>query len=162
MIRHRLLKSGLTVLVFLGVAAGAWAYWGASGSGSGSASSANAQAVTVSVASPASELYPGGSADVALSVSNPNAFQVSIPSLALDTSQGTNGLDVDAAHSGCDVSTLAFTPQSNSGGGWKVPPKVGSADGSLGLDLADAVSMSGSAANACQGATFTVHLKVGS
>jgi hypothetical protein len=35
-------------------------------------------------------------------------------------------------------------------------------NGSLSIDLASAVSMSTSAANACQGASYTVYLKVGS
>jgi hypothetical protein len=160
-LRNRLPRLAVA-LAALAIAGGAFAYWSTVGSGSGSASSADAQAVTISVGSPTSQLSPSGSADVALKISNPNGFQVSVPSLALDTSQGTNGIDVDGAHAGCDVSVLSFTPQSNSGDGWKVPPRVGTADGSIDLDLARAVSMSGAAANACQGATFTVYLKVGS
>jgi hypothetical protein len=160
-LRNRLPRVAVA-LAALAIAGGALAYWSTVGSGSGSASSADTQAVTISVGSPTSQLYPDGSAAVALTISNPNGFQVSIPSLALDTSQGTNGFDVDGAHSACDVSTLSFAPQSNSGAGWNVPPKIGTTDGSLDVDLADAISMSGSAANACQGATFTVYLKVGS
>ena len=160
-LRTRLSRVAVAV-VALAIAGGAWAYWSASGSGEGSASATEAQAVTVTTGSPTSKLYPGGNAAVALTISNPNSFQVSIPSLVLDTSQGTNGFDVDSTHAGCDVSALSFTSQSNSGDGWKVPAKVGATDGSLDLDLAGAVSMSSSAANACQGATFTVYLKVGS
>jgi hypothetical protein len=159
-LRNRLPRVAVA-LAALAIAGGAWAFWSAVGSGSGSASSADAQAVTITVGSPTSPLYPDGSAAVALTISNPNGFQVSIPSLALDTSQGTNGFDVDGAHSGCDVSALSFTPQSNSGDGWTMPPRVGTTDGSIDLDLDGAVSMSGAAANACQGATFTVYLKVG-
>jgi hypothetical protein len=160
--RRRLPRAAVALVAALAIAGGAWAYWSASGSGNGSASAAGAQALAISAATPTSQLYPSGSAAVALTITNPNDFQASIPSLALDTSEGTDGFDVDSAHPGCDVSTLSFTPQSNSGNGWKVPAKVGTTDGSLDLDLADAVSMSGSAANACQGATFTVYLKVGS
>jgi hypothetical protein len=119
-------------------------------------------AVTIGAGTATSQLYPNGSAAVALTISNPNGFQVSIPSLALDASQGTNGFDVDGAHTWCDVSALSFTSQSNSGEGWVVPPKAGTTDGTLDVDLAGAVSMAGSAANGCQGATFTVYLKVGS
>jgi hypothetical protein len=160
-LRSRLSRVAVA-LVGLAIAGGAWAYWSASGSGEGSASATDAQAVTIAGGTPTTKLYPRGSAAVALAISNPNGFQVSIPSLALDTSEGTNGFDVDAAHSACDVSALSFAPQSNSGDGWRVPPKVGTTDGRLELDLADAVSMSASAANACQGATFTVYLKVDS
>jgi hypothetical protein len=160
-LRNRLPRVAVA-LAALAIAGGALAYWSTVGSGSGSASSADTQTVTISTASPTSQLYPGGSAAVALTISSPNGFQVSIPSLALDMSQGTNGFDVDGAHTGCDVSALSFTPQSNSGDGWTVPPRVGTTDGSIDLDLDGAVSMSGAAANACQGATFTVYLKVGS
>lgn len=160
--RNRRRRVAIALALVLAIAGGAWAYWRASGSGSSSASLADGQAVTVSAGTATSELYPNGSADVALTISNPNGFRVSIPSLTLDTSQGTNGFDVDGAHTGCDTSVLSFTQQSNSGSGWQVPPKVGTTDGSLDLDLAAAVSMSGSAANACQGATFTVYLKAGS
>jgi hypothetical protein len=81
---------------------------------------------------------------------------VRVGSLALDTSQGTGGFAVDAAHSGCAVSALAFTTQTNGGAGWTVP-----GSGSLPVTLTAAVSMSTSAGNACQGATFTVYLQVG-
>ena len=64
---------------------------------------------------------------------------------------------VDAAHPGCAVSTLGFTTQTNGGAGWTV-----AGHGSLPVTLAGALSMSASAANACQGATFTVYLKVAS
>jgi hypothetical protein len=160
--RSRLRRLAFVFALALVVASGAWAYWTTFGSGSGSASSTTAQEVTISAGSPTSQLYPNGSADLALTISNPNGFEVSVPSLALDTNQGTNGFDVDSTHAGCDVSSLSFNPQSNSGSGWQVPPKAGTTDGSLDLDLDGAVSMTGSAANACQGATFTVYLKAGS
>jgi hypothetical protein len=161
-LRKRLPRAAVALVAALAIAGGAWAYWSASGSGSGSASAAGAQAVTIGAGTATSQLYPNGRAAVALTISNPNGFPASIPSLELDTSHGTDGFQVDGAHSDCDVAALSFTPQSNSGDGWEVPPKVGTTEGSLDLDLAGAVSMSGSAANACQGATFTVYLKVGS
>jgi len=42
-----------------------------------------------------------------------------------------------------------------------VPAKVDSTDGSLAIDLANALSMSASGAIACQGASFTVYLTAG-
>jgi hypothetical protein len=162
MMRRPLVKLTVVAVAFLSLVAGAWAFWSTSGSGNASTSAADAAAVTIGDATPANGLFPNGTADVALKLSNPNPFQVSISSLALDMSQGTDGFDVDGAHSSCDVAALSFDPQSNSGDGWKVPAKVGTTPGTLDLDLPDAVSMSGAAANACQGATFTVYLKVGS
>jgi hypothetical protein len=143
------------------VAGGAWAYFTAFGSGSGPAQATTTEAVTIGAATPTSTLYPGGLGDLAATVSNPNSIPVHIPSLQLDTAEGTNGFSVDAGHSGCDVSTLSLATQDNGGAGWDVPPRVGSTDGSLPLDLTGAVSMGSGAGDACQGATFTVFLKVG-
>jgi len=144
-----------TLLVVIGGAA--FAFWVTLGSGSGAATSGGTTDLTLSPATPTAELYPGGQAAVVSTVANPNAAIVRIGSLALDPSQGTGGFAVDAAHSGCAVSTLGFTTQTNGGTGWTVP-----AHGSLPLTLTGALSMSASAANACQGATFTVYLKVAS
>jgi hypothetical protein len=77
--------------------------------------------------------------------------------LALDTTQGTSGFAADAAHAACALAALSFATQSNGGAGWTVP------GGSVvALTLPNAISMSTNAANACQGATFTVYLRVAS
>jgi hypothetical protein len=149
-------KVAVAVLIALGVAAGAAAYFTSTGSGSGSANVGTTQAVTITAGSPTSSLYPGGSADVRATISNPNSVQVRITSLALDTGEGTSGYSANA--SGC---ALSFTTQINGGSGWTVPPKFGSLNGTLDVDLIDAISMGAGAANSCQGQTFTVYLKVG-
>jgi len=136
----------------------AYAHWSASGSGAGSGTTGTNLAVTLSPGTPAANLYPGGSADVVLSVSNSNPSPVYIGSLALDTSQGTGGYDVDAGHPGCVVTTLSFTTQTNGGAGWTVPAKVGAVNGALPVTLSDALAMGADAANACQGASSTVYL----
>jgi hypothetical protein len=160
--KRRLLTRALPVfIVVLALAGAAAAYFTSTGSGSASGATGTSQNVTLSNATPTAQLYPGGSADISLTVSNPNPFLAHLNSLVLDTSQGTGGFSVDAGHSGCAVSTLSFTSQSNGGTGWDVPPKVGVTNGTLSLDLPNAVSMGTGAANACQGATFTVFLKVG-
>jgi hypothetical protein len=56
---------------------------------------------------------------------------------------------------------LSFTTQTNLGAGWTVPGKVGAVNGSLSITLTAALAMSTAAANACQGATFTVFLAAG-
>jgi hypothetical protein len=160
-LQSRRAKLIVALVVALAVAAGAAAYFTSTGSGSGSASVGSTQAVTISPATPTTKLYPGGSAEVKASIDNPNSVAVQLPSLVLDTSQGTGGFGVDAGHSGCAVSALSYTPQNNGGSGFVVPAKVGSTDGTLAVTLANAVSMGTGAANACQGATFTVYLKVG-
>jgi hypothetical protein len=134
------------------------AYWGGSGGGGGSGTATTTLAVTLTPATPATTLYPGGQADVVLTVSNPNASAVHIGSLALDTGQGTGGFAVDALHSACAVTTLSFTTQANGGTGWTVPAKAGAVDGTLAVTLTNALAMGLDAANACQGASATVYL----
>ena len=157
--RARLLAAVATMLL---VPCSAFGFWTGIGGGSASGDSAGSSLeVTLSAGTPGGGLYPGGQTDVALEIANPNPNGVRVGSLSLDMGHGTDGFDVDGAHSGCAVSALAFTTQSNSGAGWSVPPKVGATDGSLDVDLSDALAMSTSAADACQGASFTVYLETG-
>jgi hypothetical protein len=142
----------------LALAGGAFAYYSSTGHGSGSASVASPDPLSIAAQTPASGLlYPGGSGEVDAIVSNPNPFPLRMNSLVLDS----GGIGVDSAHSGCDTSAVHFTSQSNGGDGWDVPARVGATDGTLDLALAGAISMDTSAANACQGATFTISLATG-
>jgi hypothetical protein len=159
-------RRGISALVVIGAvaliaAASALAYWTTIGAGGASGSAADAQPVTLTVGTPTAQLYPGGESDVAVDVSNPNAFTVHVGSLSLDTAEATGGFAVDAGHPGCDPAVLSFTAQTNGGAGWSVPPKVGATPGLLAVDLSDALAMDASAASACQGASFVVHLDVG-
>lgn len=164
MTRRRLPTRVALAAVVLGLALPggvALAFWTAAGSGSGGGSTANAQPLTISAGTPSARLHPGGQGDVALTLSNPNPFPARLPSLALDTTQGSGGFAVDGAHSGCGLGVLSFTAQNNGGSGWIVPARVGATDGTLALNLTSSASMSPSAADACQGAVFTVFVKVG-
>ena len=158
--RSALAVVAVTVTALAGAGA-AFAYWTTTGSGSASAATPTVLAVTLTAGTPSAELYPGGVADLSITVSNPNAFAVRLGSLALDTAQGSGGFGVDGAHAGCDLSTLSFTTQSNGGAGWTIPAKVGATNGALALDLPGAVAMGATAADACQGASFAAHLIVG-
>jgi hypothetical protein len=110
--------------------------------------------VAFSPATPTAQLYPGGQAGVSLTVTNPNGVSLRLVTLALDTTQGQSGFDVDGAHAACDTSTLSFTSQTNGGAGWTVP-----ASGSLSVTLPTSLSMGTGAANACQGAQVRVYLQ---
>lgn len=166
MLRKRAVRIALPIIAALAIAGGAFAYFTSTGSGAGSSSAGSTQNVTISAATPTAALYPGGTGDLAATVGNPNSISVHLPLLSLDTSQGTNGFSVDPAHAtaGCSAAAaqLSFTSQNDGGAGWDVPPRVGATNGTLSLDLANAVSMGIGSASACQGATFTVFLKVGS
>ena len=137
-----------------GVAA---AYWSTAGGGSATAATTNTSPLTLAPATPTAQLHPGGQATVVLTVTNPNAAQIRIGSLALDTGQGIGGFAVDGAHSGCGLAPLSFATQTNSGAGWTVP-----ANGVLSVTLTDALAMGTGAANACQGASFSVYLTAAS
>lgn len=157
----RLVAAAFVIVLVLVLDGTAFAYWGGSGSGSGSGTSGAAAPLGLSSATPAAGLYPGGTTGVALVVSNPNPATAHIGSLALDTGRGTAGFGVDAGHSGCATSALSFTTQTNVTG-WTVPAKVGAVNGVLPITLPGALAMSAAAANACQGASITVYLVVGS
>lgn len=155
--RRRITLSLVVGALTATVAGAAFAFWISSGTGAAAAGSASAAAVTLTPGTAAAQLYPGGQAAVTLTIANPGAATVRIGSLVLDSTQGSSGFAVDAAHAGCTLSALAFTTQTNTGAGWTVP-----GGGSLPVTLPGSLAMATSAANACQGATFTVHLKAAS
>jgi hypothetical protein len=145
---------GSALVLLLTVAA--VAYWRSSGAGSGSAATGTASALALTPATPTAALFPGGQATVVLTVTNPNAFSIRVGSLSPDTGQGTGGFAVDGGHSSCVLTTLSFATQTNAGAGWTV-----AGSGNLSVTLANALSMTAAAANACQGASFTVYLTAG-
>lgn len=151
----------IAAVVVLVLAGGAVAYWAGSGEGDAQARVGNPLSLTLGPGAATAQLAPGGRANVAVVASNPNPYTVHFATLGLDTGRGSGGFAVDAGHDGCDVATLAFVPQDNAGAGWTVPPRAGGTDGTLPVNMTDALTMSGSAANACQGATFTVYLVAG-
>ncbi len=140
----------------LALGAAGLAYFTATGSGSAPGYVANLQSLTLSSASPTgSALFPGGSTDVAATVNNPNSVSVHVHAFALDTSQADDGIAIDAP--GCSRGSVTFNgPATNGGNDFVFPP------GDTALTLANALSMSNTAENACQGATFTVYLQVSS
>jgi hypothetical protein len=154
--RLAVVTAGLVALVLVGGVA--YAHWTGSGAGGANGGLATPAPVTLAPASPNPALYPGGAADVALTVSNANVTSAHITSLTLDTTQGTGGFAVDANHAGCPVTALSYSTQSNGTSGWTVPGKTGGVNGSLTITLHNAVTMAVSAPNACQGAIFTVYL----
>jgi hypothetical protein len=150
-------KKRLTLLAVFLIAASvigvALAAWTTGGSGSGQASAGSATSMTISAGTPSTSLYPTASADVAAVVSNPNPYKVHVSSIAL------GAVTVDGGHSGCNTGSVSVTsPADNSGSGWDVPAKSGAVNGSLNVDLANAISMTNAANDSCQGATFTVAL----
>jgi hypothetical protein len=144
---------GVGVIVALVAAAAAGAFWTLGGAGQGTVSAETVASVTLTPGTATTDLYPGGSGDVAVSIANSNTYRAYVGSLVLDTSSGTNGFSVSGGQPGCDPAAVSYTTQSNGGAGWFVP-----AAGTLDLDLANAVDLAVGAASECQGATFIVYL----
>jgi hypothetical protein len=147
-----MLRPSKKFVVATGVVAGlmasgvAWAAWTADGTGNGYAKASTAQALTTSDASAstfATQLYPGGSGDVKVTINNPNPYAVNVTSIT-----GSGTITADAGHSGCTTTGVSFTNQT---GTWSV-----AASGSTTVTLSGAASMSNASLNACQGAVFTI------
>lgn len=148
----------IAIAIAFGTVTGALAYWQGSGSGSATTVLANVQSLSLQPGTPTAQLYPGGDSNVGVLVTNPNSSFVQVGSIVLDLGV-SEPFAVDPDHSDCDVSALSFVAQDNGGAGWRIPPRAGTTDGSLAIDMPAAMKMSVAAANACQGATFTVQLK---
>lgn len=158
---RRLLVVGGAVLVVLATGGATFAFWSGTGHGEDSGSTGTNVAVVLGPGTPVADLYPGGTTDVVLTVDNPNPAPVTIASLTLDETSGDGGFEVDAAHSACAVSALGFTSPTEPSDGWVVPGRSGTVHGSRSITLPDSLAMDLDAANACQGATITVYLRVG-
>ena len=148
----------VAIAILAGAAAGALAYWAGGGSGTATTVLADTRSLSFEPGTPTAQLYPGDDASVAIVAHNPNPYFVEIGSMVLAT-EGGEPFAADGGHGGCDVSVLSFIPQDNAGTGWRVPPRVGADDGTLTIDMPAAMAMGPEAANACQGATFTVRLQ---
>lgn len=158
MIRARIMLVPVLAVASIVLGGAANGFWSSSGDGVGSGGTGTTVAVSLTPGAPVADLHPGSSSDVSLTVSNPNRTLVHLDSLALDSGGGTGGFSVDPAHASCSVAALSFTTQTNGGSGWTVPARVGTVDGTLAVELTNALSMSLDAANACQGATASVYL----
>ena len=81
--RTRILVA-VTVLTLLATGV-ALAFWRGDGSGSATGATGTTSALTLTPGTPTAQLYPGGQANVLLTVANPSAATVRVGSLTLDT-----------------------------------------------------------------------------
>ncbi|HYX85316.1 MAG TPA: hypothetical protein VE777_10135 [Gaiellales bacterium] len=116
------------------------------------ATATRAQGLAISTPASATGLYPTGSVDLTVQLSNPNPYAVTVTTIAQTVGQS---ITVDAGHSGCDASVVTFNASAGTGLSVRVP-----ASGTATPTLTNAVSMSNAAVDACQGATFTVPLSL--
>lgn len=148
-------KAALTAILLtlvLGVGT-AYAYWNTVGIGSGSAANGTMQTVTVDALvagdSPSTTLVPGGSAEVIVRASNPNAFAVQVYSFTANGSA-----TADASHPTCTTTGVTF----NAPAAPLTPTVSIPANSSVLITLPGAATMSAASQSSCQGAVF--HLPV--
>ncbi len=125
----------------------AYAAWTATGSGSGAAKAGAATDVVVTPGTPTAFLYPSGTSDVAVTVTNNNPFPVTVTALNLDASFGTSGYT--ASDPLCNTSSLTYTNQSAN-------QVIAGNGGSFSFELADAIAMDNSANDNCQNDAFQI------
>ncbi|MDQ0145945.1 hypothetical protein [Pseudarthrobacter niigatensis] len=150
--RSRGLKAAALAGLLVTAGAGtAYAFWSGTGAGSGSAAAGTMQVVTVDalVASdnPKAALYPGGSADVVLRLTNPNPYSVQVYSVT-----GNGPVTADSAHPRCTTTGVTFTGTAAP----LAPATYVAANSSALITLPGAATMDTTSLAACQGATFSV------
>jgi hypothetical protein len=134
----------VVVLVAVMLVGGAvFAAWLATGSGTGQATAGVAVDLVVSPATPDDLLYPGGSADVGLEITNPNPYPVLVTSIVGDG-------PITSGVAACDDpgNGVGFADQS---GSWDV-----SAGQTVQIHLPGAASMSLTSPEECQGESFSI------
>ena len=126
-------------------AGAAYAYVRTTGSGTGSATTANGLTAfhTTATVAQGAKLYPGGSAPLTVNIDNTGgSYQLTVTSLALDTSRAVTG---------CTSPALTVSTP----GGW-TGIVVAAHTSSGATTIAGAVTMGTAASNDCQGATLTI------
>jgi hypothetical protein len=136
--------SAILVVATTAVTFGSWTVSSSAGSGYSKAKVASSLTLSDASASTTAQLYPGGTGDIWIKVTNSNPFAVTVTSV---TGAGTITSDKGAA---CDAATgVTFT---NTTG---LTQAVG-AGATVTFSLAGKVAMSNASDNSCQGAVFTV------
>jgi hypothetical protein len=177
--RARVLPAGRRILSVVAgmVVAGGAAYgattWivalSAGSSGEGQAATVQNLTITsVSTPSPSNQLYPGGTGDVVVTISNPNPYPVTVTGVNLPTSTmyaaGYSNPTLTTTVSGCtsstsDVSWSYATSTSGSAHTLTSPLVVGAsgnANNPLTVTFSNDASMTSSAPAACEGAYFSM------
>jgi hypothetical protein len=136
--------SAVAVMATTAVTFGSWSVSSSAGSGYSKAKVALSLTLSDASASTTAQLYPGGTGDIWIKVTNSNPFAVTVTSV---TGAGTITSDKGAA---CDAATgVTFTNTSG------LTQAVG-AGATVTFSLAGKIAMSNASDNSCQGAVFTV------
>jgi hypothetical protein len=158
----------ITAIVATVLGAGvAYAYWFALGSGVGAAQSGTALGLQISsVASGA--LVPGGTADVVVTIKNPNAFRVQFTSLAMtNTIKAYSDAAMLSETTSCTAAsgvTWQFTSRPGAAapalGSFVIAAGTPAVPGSFTLTLTAAAGMAATSDNSCQGQYFSMPITI--
>ena len=146
-IKIGLALAGLAVTLAASVTFGGWSI---AGTGNGYAKAVTPTALTLNDASAATvaDLYPGATGNVKVSITNPNAFAVTITTIT-----GTGAI-TSSTGATCDASTgVTFTNQT----GLSLALAAGA---TTTFTLNGAAAMSNASVDACKGATFTIPVSI--
>jgi hypothetical protein len=139
---------GTLTLAIGAVTFGSWAVGSDPGAGYSKATASTNLTLNDVSASTVADLYPGGTGNVLVSVTNPNSFAVTITSIA-----GAGAVTSNAG-AACDASTgVSFTDQTG------LSLALGAGATST-YTLAGKAAMSNASASSCQGAIFTIPVTV--
>ena len=132
-------------------ASAVYARFGSTGSGTGAATTGTLLTVTVDAFvggdANTTTLFPGGSSDVIIRVNNPNAFNVTLFSIA-----GNGGITGVGGIGTCSTTGVTFNPPSS--------PNLTVTPGSTLFHLGGAASMDATSDTGCQGATFHIPVTI--
>ena len=159
---------GVVAALLLALMAGgaAFAYFTASGSGTGQAKAATVTNLSIAAAATPSvghALYPGATGDVVLTITNPNAFPVTITALTLPSSTtyatGFSNSSLTTPIAGCtasggSASLVAWNFAANSGSHTLTSSLTVAASGTLTVTMTNDAFMGTTAPAACEGAFF--------
>jgi hypothetical protein len=172
--RRTKVVSAVVGAALAGASAFAASNWvvGLNSGSSGEAQSGSVANLTISaVASPSASnlLYPGGNGDVVLTISNPNAFPVTVTAVQLPTNttyaNGFTNSSLTTAQTGCAASTPSdviwnFSTSSSGSSHNLTTALVVAASGQTGnpltVTLTNDASMTSAAPSACQSTYFSM------
>ena len=116
--------------------------------------------VTGTALAPTNQLYPGGTGDVLLKITNPNPFPVTVTAITTPSTQATgytdNGLTTPVAGSACNGTNSTVTWVGAAGSHPLTTALVVAANGSLTVTLTNEATMGSSAPAACEAAYFSM------
>ena len=150
--RGKMILGVAAATAVLANAGAAWAYWALQGDGDAVAVAGRAVELKLQGRSDDSkQLFPGGTSNLTVTVTNQNDFPVKITSL----SPGSGTVTADAQHrsEGCR-NTGVVVVQAVIDVSWQVPKNT------IGVfTVANGLKMTNSSDSACQGATFTIPVR---